>query len=444
MKKLIPLLFIPLALGLSLVGCQDESPMLEANPVVDVQDPVVQYIMSFGIAEEDIVEYPDFYLAEGDLKFAKDMALPNPEVQTEHYMSQYLVSPGNRSITVYLDLNSFQLTQEDINMGRIDITSFLPNAVFAARNAYNNLNTDIQFLPAQSRSTADIVIEKPGPFFEGGACGVAGFPTSAGMPYPLIYIFPETGNNTQSKVTETLVHELGHCIGLRHTNGGNESPSPIYIPTTPLSDGSSVMNDYGCGSNWNGFSSGDVTAINCLYGPNPCIATCDDGIQNGNETGVDCGGSCDPCPTCNDGIQNGNETGVDCGGSCPACTTCNDGIKNGDETCVDCGGSCGPCALPATCTSPPTPTILIATDGQNYLNASALVRVLGGCIEGYEWSVSGGFIISGQGTNQISIGPDCPSGNITITVRAYEDSQSGRCYSSYGSKVYNWTGPCFN
>ncbi|WP_282089737.1 GEVED domain-containing protein [Aquimarina algiphila] len=26
-----------------------------------------------------------------------------------------------------------------------------------------------------------------------------------------------------------------------------------------------------------------------------------------------------PTPTCNDGIQNGNETGVDCGGSCPAC-----------------------------------------------------------------------------------------------------------------------------
>jgi len=51
--------------------------------------------------------------------------------------------------------------------------------------------------------------------------------------------------------------------------------------------------------------------------------TCSDGIQNGDETGVDCGGSCPPCggggPTCSDGIQNGNETGVDCGGSCPPC-----------------------------------------------------------------------------------------------------------------------------
>ncbi len=50
------------------------------------------------------------------------------------------------------------------------------------------------------------------------------------------------------------------------------------------------------------------------------------------------------CPTCNDGIQNGGETGIDCGGQCPPCPTCNDGIQNGDESGIDCGGSvCGLC-----------------------------------------------------------------------------------------------------
>jgi len=47
--------------------------------------------------------------------------------------------------------------------------------------------------------------------------------------------------------------------------------------------------------------------------------TCNDGIQNQNETGIDCGGICPLCPTCNDGILNQNETGIDCGGICPAC-----------------------------------------------------------------------------------------------------------------------------
>ena len=55
-------------------------------------------------------------------------------------------------------------------------------------------------------------------------------------------------------------------------------------------------------------------------------ATCTDGIQNGTETGVDCGGtSCNPCgagsPSCTDGIQNGSEDGIDCGGGCPPCNT---------------------------------------------------------------------------------------------------------------------------
>ena len=71
--------------------------------------------------------------------------------------------------------------------------------------------------------------------------------------------------------------------------------------------------------------------------------TCGDGIMNGSETGVDCGGGCNPCSSCNDGVKNGNETGVDCGGDCAPCSTCDDGVKNGDETGIDCGGSCGPC-----------------------------------------------------------------------------------------------------
>jgi hypothetical protein len=53
--------------------------------------------------------------------------------------------------------------------------------------------------------------------------------------------------------------------------------------------------------------------------------TCSDHVQNGSETGIDCGGTCPPCagttpPRCDDGVQNGNETGVDCGGSCPVCS----------------------------------------------------------------------------------------------------------------------------
>ncbi|MBK8698734.1 MAG: T9SS type A sorting domain-containing protein [Saprospiraceae bacterium] len=103
-----------------------------------------------------------------------------------------------------------------------------------------------------------------------------------------------------------------------------------------------------------GIKNGQETGVDC-GGPTcpPCPPSCTDGIQNGQETGIDCGGpTCPPCPpSCTDGIQNGQETGIDCGGpSCPPCAaTCTDGIQNGQETGVDCGGpTCPPC--PPTCT----------------------------------------------------------------------------------------------
>ncbi len=85
--------------------------------------------------------------------------------------------------------------------------------------------------------------------------------------------------------------------------------------------------------------------------------TCNDGVQNGDETGVDCGGSCTACtvsPSCNDGVQNGDETGVDCGGSCPACVapdSCGDGVCGNSETCLSCASDCG------TCPSGPADTV---------------------------------------------------------------------------------------
>ncbi len=84
----------------------------------------------------------------------------------------------------------------------------------------------------------------------------------------------------------------------------------------------------------------------------PNKPTCDDGIENGDETGIDCGGSCFVncngsvnTERCEDGVQNGDEEDIDCGGTCPNdCVSrepsCFDRIQNGDEEDVDCGGSC--------------------------------------------------------------------------------------------------------
>lgn len=93
------------------------------------------------------------------------------------------------------------------------------------------------------------------------------------------------------------------------------------------------------------------------YNPSQINENCYNGVKDGNETGVDCGGNCPPCgwtspilnyanAHCHNGIKDGDETGIDCGGSCKPCggiQQCTNCKEDGDEEGIDCGGSCPPC-----------------------------------------------------------------------------------------------------
>jgi len=180
-----------------------------------------------------------------------------------------------------------------------------------------------------------------------------------------------TLDNYPSETSWTITDGGGSVVASGGTYGSQPNGSTVNI-TTCLTDGcyDFTINDsfgdgiccaYGNGSYsvttggstvaaGGAFASSETT--NFCVGGGPPAPTCTDGIQNGDETGVDCGGSscpsCPVAPTCTDGIQNGDETGVDCGGSscpsCPVAPTCTDGIQNGSETGVDCGGpDCAPC-----------------------------------------------------------------------------------------------------
>ncbi len=127
----------------------------------------------------------------------------------------------------------------------------------------------------------------------------------------------------------------------------NISMTPIATCGDGIQNGLETAVDCGgecftCPTCSDGIQNGKETAIDCGGDCDAC-PTCSDGIQNGTETAIDCGGDCDACPTCSDGIQNGTETAIDCGGDCDACPTCSDGIQNGTETAIDCGGDCDAC-----------------------------------------------------------------------------------------------------
>ncbi|HEY8073092.1 MAG TPA: hypothetical protein VIF62_03265, partial [Labilithrix sp.] len=113
--------------------------------------------------------------------------------------------------------------------------------------------------------------------------------------------------------------------------------------------------------------SGDVVASGTVPGadggtvtptppapPPPPAPRSDDGIKNGTETDVDCGG--DAAPACAPG--KGCVAASDCDSSvCGADRLCaapspTDGVKNGDETDIDCGGASAPkCAVDKKCSA---------------------------------------------------------------------------------------------
>ncbi|WP_172826949.1 di-heme oxidoredictase family protein [Flammeovirga sp. SJP92] len=176
------------------------------------------------------------------------------------------------------------------------------------------------------------------------------------------------------------------------------------------------------------------------------VPTCEDGVQNGDETGVDCGGSCAPCqteplPTCDDGIQNGDETGVDCGGSCALCQTepsptCDDGIQNGDETGVDCGGSCAPCQV-----EEPGTEVVVEAESATILGGASLYSDLsasGGQGVAYISSQGAGFEIA-NAPNSIAVEivyASEQSGAISYFINGVDKGNA--TFSSTGSWVNNY------
>ena len=84
-----------------------------------------------------------------------------------------------------------------------------------------------------------------------------------------------------------------------------------------------------------------LEAVITLNGVPLPVASCTDGVQNGDETSVDAGGSCAAAApigsTCSDGLQNGDEMGIDYGGSCSLTVPVPGGYP-GDDTDAGPGG----------------------------------------------------------------------------------------------------------
>ncbi|WP_443946495.1 M57 family metalloprotease [Pedobacter sp. AW1-32] len=243
----------------------------------DIPASVLAQISNLGFSTNQVVKTSGGYLVEGDIlltnaNLSETFTGANLNIaETEQYRTTNLVKSLPRVITISVT----------------NLSSAYETAVNNAIVRYNALGLRLIFQRAASGATGNIDIQG---FNEGVGSdgfitlGSAGFPTSSGNPYNKILMNTNSAaygsNPNVLYLTSVLQHEIGHCIGLRHTDymnrafscgaagAGNEGASSygaILIPGTPSTpDAASYMLACSNGGDRT-FNANDIIALNYLY-----------------------------------------------------------------------------------------------------------------------------------------------------------------------------------
>jgi hypothetical protein len=266
MKKKILALATLLA-GATLLSCEFN----ETASLQPVDDATLAKISALGFSTQNVIRTEGGYLVEGDIILReRDLSGPGAQsllriAEVEQYHTFNLVAvSGSRTITV-------------TTSGR-NITQRLSDGINAAITRYNNENLGLTFVRGGSNGGGDINIR-----VVNGAQYIAsaGFPTSDGDPYNEIKYNKSYTNYSLGFVTTVIAHEMGHCIGFRHTDymnrsyscgsGGNEGQETdgvgaVHIPGTPTGpDANSWMLACLSSSTDRPFNSNDKVALDYLY-----------------------------------------------------------------------------------------------------------------------------------------------------------------------------------
>jgi hypothetical protein len=239
----------------------------------EISASTLKSISDLGFSTTEARKVDGGYLVEGDILLTDEnltTASTSPNVriaETEQYRTTNLVKNLPRTVTVSIS----------------NLPAVYGTATQNAIARYNALNLTLKFQFVSSGGQIQVVGFNQGP--SGGyiTLGSSGFPTSAGNPYSQIKMNTNAAaygtNPDVYYLTSVLQHEIGHCIGFRHTdyfnrayscggaasNEGASNVGAVHIPGTPSgADAASWMLACSNGGDRT-FNANDKIALNYLY-----------------------------------------------------------------------------------------------------------------------------------------------------------------------------------
>jgi hypothetical protein len=232
-----------------------------------VSSETLAKIEALGFGTDNVQLVDGAYLVEGDIVLHQhdlDGATDSKTLriaEVEQYRTYNLVTGLPRTITV---------------SASTDVSAAFSNAVNNAIARYNAQNLNITMQRVASGGDIHIRLVNTGQYIAS-----AGFPDSRGNPYGEVkYAKRYATGYSDGFMTTVLAHEMGHCIGFRHTDymnrsyscggsGGNEgagSVGAVHIPGTPTDpDKASWMLACLSATTDRPFNANDKTALNYLY-----------------------------------------------------------------------------------------------------------------------------------------------------------------------------------
>ena len=272
MRQLLKPLAFVLVAGIAITSCKKEA---KEQPQDEISQETLTKIYNHGFGTSNVAKIEEGYLVEGDIILTEEFLNSTPGGSllrignTEQYHTTNLVS-GPQVISVSLD-------------SKLAAIAGYSDALAEMVNRYNAQNLTLTFQVGGSGADASIrFVNANGPYL-----GSSGFPSNAGDPYGQVKLYSRNiGSGTSSTFVNYLAtimaHEVGHCIGFRHTdyadrsfscggayaNEGASSVGAIYIPGTavgPYDDPSSFMLACISRNQNRPFNSNDRTALNYLY-----------------------------------------------------------------------------------------------------------------------------------------------------------------------------------